>query len=248
VKIKTVGLIGLGRFGAMAYQYLEKAAAMRVFDANSDRLKTCPDAASFEDVSCADAVVLTVPISAVRQVCHAMASGLRPGQLIIDTCSVKERPIEWMLEELPEYVQIVGTHPLFGPDSGKNGISGLKIAVCPVRVEDETYQQVLRFLRSAGLLVLETTAEEHDRQIARTQAVFHLIAQAFKRLGWGGEKISTPGPETFFKLVTTVQNDTEQLFVDLQLQNAYASQLRREFIEEVLRIDNELKNRTGGTG
>jgi prephenate dehydrogenase len=48
-----------------------------------------------------------------------MAPALRPGQLIIDTCSVKERPLEWMLEELPDHVQIVGTHPLFGPDSGQ---------------------------------------------------------------------------------------------------------------------------------
>jgi prephenate dehydrogenase len=246
VKIKTVGLIGLGRFGAMAYRYLEKAAEVRVYDADSERLELCRDAASFEQTIRADAVVLAVPISSLREVCRRMAPALRPGQLIIDTCSVKERPLHWMVQELPDRVQILGTHPLFGPDSGKAGISGLKIALCPVRVEEELYRQVKGFLSSLGLQVVETTAEEHDVQIARTQAVFHLIAQAFKRLGWGSEEISTPGPDTFFKLVRTVQNDTEQLFVDLQLQNRYASQLRQEFLDEVLRIDAELKTKAGG--
>jgi len=240
VKIKTIGLIGLGRFGTMAYQYLRVSNEMRVYDANETALRECPDACGFADAAAADLIVLAVPISVVERVCSDMARLLKPGQLVVDTCSVKEKPVNIMLRELPEEVQILGTHPLFGPDSGKKGIAGLKIAVCPVRIEPDSYQAVLRYLKSLGLVTLETTPEEHDRQIARTQAVFHLIAQACKRLNWGGEDITTPGPETFFKLLKSVQNDTDQLFFDLQRENRHAAKARAEFIEEVIRLDRDL--------
>ena len=240
MKIKTIGVIGLGRFGTMAYQYLKASKEVRVYDANQKVLSKCPAARSFAEVVAADLIVLAVPISVVERVCHDMARLLKPGQLVVDTCSVKEKPIKIMLRELPEQVQILGTHPLFGPDSGKNGIVGLKIAVCPVRIQPGSYQVVLRYLKSLGLITLETTPEEHDRQIARTQAVFHLIAQACKRLNWGGEDITTPGPETFFKLLKSVQNDTDQLFFDLQRENQHAAKARAEFIEEVIRLDGDL--------
>jgi len=240
VKIKTIGLIGLGRFGTMAYQYLRASKEMRVYDASETALRACPDSSSFAEAVASDVVILTVPISAVESVCRSMARLLKPGQLIVETCSVKEKPVDIMLRELPEEVQILGTHPLFGPDSGKNGIAGLKITVCPVRIEPASYETVLQYLKSLGLITLETTPEEHDRQIARTQAVFHLIAQACKRLNWGGEDITTPGPETFFGLLKTVQNDTDQLFFDLQRENRHAAKARAEFIEEVIRLDRDL--------
>lgn len=229
----------------MAYRYLRASKEMRVYDANETALRSCPDACSFSEAARADLVVLAVPISAVERVCRDMAGWLKPGQVVVDTCSVKERPIEIMLRELPEDVQILGTHPLFGPDSGKKGIAGLKITVCPARIEPDCYQAVLGYLKSLGLVTLETTPEEHDRQIARTQAVFHLIAQACKRLNWGGEEITTPGPETFFNLLQTVQNDTEQLFFDLQRENRHAAQARAEFIEEVIRLDRLLNRNEG---
>src|SRR5512136_288369 len=115
----------------MAYQYLRASKEMRVYDSNENTLAKCPDARSFDRVIASDLILLAVPISTVEAVCRDMASLLKPGQLVVDTCSVKEKPVRMMLAELPEYVQILGTHPLFGPDSGKKGIAGLKITLCP---------------------------------------------------------------------------------------------------------------------
>lgn len=224
----------------MAYHYLRASKEVRVFDSDEKKLRACPDARSFADTVTADVVVLAVPISTVEQVCRQMAPLVKAGQLVVDTCSVKEKPVDIMLRELPDGVQILGTHPLFGPDSGKKGIGGLKMTVCPVRIAPDCYQAVLGYLKSLNLITLETTPAEHDRQIARTQAVFHLIAQACKRLNWGGEDVTTPGPETFFNLLKTVQNDTDQLFFDLQRENRYAAESRAEFIDEVIRLHREL--------
>ena len=62
-------------------------------------------------------------------------------------------------------------------------------------------------------MTVEVTAQEHDQQIAKSQAVFHLIAQVMKQLKWASQDISTPGPEAFNRLVRTVQQDTDQLFL-----------------------------------
>lgn len=239
MEIKTTGLIGLGRFGGMAYRYLRNRP-LRVTDSNPARLQGIPEAASFEDTAQSDLILLAVPISAIPGVCGRLAPLLHPGQTVVDTCSVKTKPVRWMLDQLPASVQILGTHPLFGPDSGKHGIGGMKIAVCRVRVDDDTYARILGFLRSLELQVIETTPEEHDRQIAQTQAVFHLIAQTLKRLRWGTEAITTPGPETFFSLITTVQQDTDQLFLDLQRENPFAADARERFINELIALHHAL--------
>ncbi len=247
MEIKTTGLVGLGRFGSMAYRYL-RTGRLRVTDTDPVRLEGIPEAASFEETVQSDVILLAVPISAIPGVCERMAEHLRPGQMVVDTCSVKTKPVQWMLERLPAHTQILGTHPLFGPDSGKDGIAGMKIAVCPVRVEKDSYARILNFLRSLRLQVIETTPEEHDRQIAQTQAVFHLIAQTLKRLRWGTETITTPGPETFFSLITTVQHDTDQLFLDLQTENPFAEESRERFINEMIQLHRHLGDKGAGKG
>jgi prephenate dehydrogenase len=241
VKIKTIGIIGLGRFGAMAYQYLKERCQISVYDADPIKLKGVIESDSLERTAQSDLLILTVPISEIQTLCRELSSLLRPGQIIVDACSVKENPVRWMVEELPDFVQVVGTHPLFGPDSGKEGIAGMKIAVCPIRIQQESYEQILLFLQSLELLVIETTPEDHDRQIAQSQAIFHLIAQAMKQLEWGVKPISTPGPETFYRLVKTVQKDTDQLFRDMEKENPYAAEYRKLFIQEILSLDEALK-------
>ena len=227
----------------MVYRHLKGRCEVLVYDNDPKRLRGCEESVSFEEVVLADLLVLSVPISAIRGLCEKIAPHLKAGQIVIDTCSVKENPMRWMKERLPPDVGILGTHPLFGPDSGKDGIAGLKIALCPLRVEPTKYREICTFLRSLELVLVETTAEEHDRQIALSQAIFHLIAQAMKRLEWGVKPISTPGPENFYRLVKTVQRDTEQLFNDMERENPYAAEYRREFIDQMQKLDQELRSR-----
>jgi prephenate dehydrogenase len=236
----TIGLFGLGRFGRLVYEHLRPHGGLRVWTRDESKLSAIAEAAEFADAAQADILVLTVAISAMQETCARLAPLLRPGQLVVDTCSVKVRPVEMMRQALPEGVDVLATHPLFGPDSGRDGIRGLKIVLCPIRVAPETYQRVRRFLESLGLVLIEATPEEHDRQAARTQAIFHLLAQALGRLGWGGESMATPGPEAFFRQIRAVQQDTPQLFRDMQRLNPYSADYRRQFAAALAEIEREL--------
>lgn len=226
----------------MAFQYLSRDKEVRVFDSNPERVCGLAQATSFEEAVAAQLILLCIPISDMEETCQKMAPLLGAGQIVVDTCSVKRRPIDWMVEHLPASVQILGTHPLFGPDSAKEGMEGLTIALCPVRIRPEVYTEIREYLERLQLIVVEPTPEDHDEQLARGQAVFHLIAQAMKRLEWAGQAISTPGPEAFYRLVETVQHDTDQLFRDMERENPYAAQCRRRFIQEVLALDQELSD------
>jgi len=57
------------------------------------------------------------------------------GPLFADVLSVKEHPRKVMLEMLPEKCDVVCTHPMFGPVSGKNGWTNLKFIFEKTRVD-----------------------------------------------------------------------------------------------------------------
>ena len=125
----------------MAYQYLRLSRQVRVYDQDPERVVGVREATSLEETLASRLILLAIPISSVEEFCRTHGPRLTAGQIVADTCSVKQRPVEWMLRYLPERVHILGAHPLFGPDSGKDGIAGLKIAVCPVRIDVHVYQE-----------------------------------------------------------------------------------------------------------
>ena len=135
----------------MVYRYLNPVAEVRVYDKDESVTADLPEAAGFEQVASSDIVVMSVPISEMESVCRDMLPFVREGQILADTCSVKTRPLQMMEALFPPDVQILGTHPLFGPDSGKDGIAGFKIVVCPVRVEDSVYEAAISFLQDLDL-------------------------------------------------------------------------------------------------
>ena len=163
---ESMGLIGVGSFGSFAAQHLAPHFDLVLHDETVDvSLLACEGKACSGNLRAAatcDVVVLAVPVQRLRQTLVDIAPMLKPQALVVDVASVKMKPIAAMLEILPSAVSIVGTHPLFGPQSGKNGIAGLNIAVCDVR--GGRGDSVSRFCsEKLGLRVSRATPEEHDR-------------------------------------------------------------------------------------
>ena len=76
-------------------------------------------------------VVVAVPVAAMPAVFDAIAPHVRPGALVADVGSVKMLPTRWMLERLPGHVDLVATHPLFGPQSARAGRGRSGLGRCP---------------------------------------------------------------------------------------------------------------------
>lgn len=239
-----VGIIGFGRLGKLIARYLKEDADVIVCDL-SDVSKEAKEmgvqTGTLEDVCQCPIVIPFVPISEFENLMIQIKDKLNPKSLLVDVCSVKELPVNAMLKHLPKNIQILATHPMFGPDSARETVFGHKIVLCPVRIEDKLLNDIKRYLNGHGLKVIETTAEEHDRQISHSLVLAHFIGRTLMDTGAERQEIETLGYKRLMKILGVVQNDSWQLFVDMNKYNRFADQARARFIGSLTAIDQKLR-------
>lgn len=228
-----IGLIGLGAFGAFALPHLARHATIVAYD-------PAQPSASLEAAASCPLVVLAVPLAALAEVARAIAPMLQPGALVIDVCSVKAGPLALLDAMLPEGIDIVGTHPLFGPQSGRNGISGLPVAVCAAR-RGRRARLVAAFLaRVLALDVVVLPAEEHDRQMAHVQGLTHLLARVMVEMGVADTRLATPTFRHLLRMVETVRYDSDALFRTILDANPHSAAMRKRFREALDTVEARL--------
>jgi prephenate dehydrogenase len=239
-----IGIIGFGRFGKLVSHYLARDLEVLVYnrsDKSSEIVRTGAHPASLETVCRQDIVIPCVPISVFRDNLKSIAPLLRPDTLVIDVCSVKEYPVQWMTEDLPDSVSILGTHPMFGPDSAADSLKDRKICLCRVRVPDKQYRKIKKYLLSKGLIVIEATAREHDEQIATSLSLTHFIGRILSESGAVPLDIDTEGYKRLLRILEVVERDTWQLFLDMHRYNPYARKKRIEFMDIMQDINDRLE-------
>eukprot|EP00967_Tisochrysis_lutea_P123265 scaffold204885_cov26-Tisochrysis_lutea.AAC.1 len=72
-----------------------------------------------------DVVVVSTSILSFDKVLRSLPAELLRSALVLDVLSVKAYAKRTMLEALPPTADILCTHPMFGPDSGRHGWNGL---------------------------------------------------------------------------------------------------------------------------
>lgn len=243
--MKSLGLIGFGQFGQLAAGVLKDHFDVLVSDASAEAAARAgalgvafgpPEAAAAREI-----VVIAVPVAAMRAVIAEIAPHLRPDALVIDVGSVKTLPVTWMRELLPQSVDIVATHPLFGPQSvARDGLPGLRFVVCPVR--GDRHEKVAAFGRSLGLAVTVTTPEEHDQEMAYVQALTHLIGRSLVNLGIPDERLATQSYQHLLELCGLIGADTFELFQAIQTQNPYAPDVVKAFVAQAQSLLDQVKD------
>ncbi|MFO7714726.1 prephenate dehydrogenase/arogenate dehydrogenase family protein [Desulfosarcina sp.] len=241
--MSSIGIIGFGRFGELAARYLSKDFSVAVFT-RSDReqaIQACgARAVCFETVCRQEIVILCMPISAMREILRQAAPLLREDTLVVDVCSVKVYPVQWMRELLPTTVSILPTHPMFGPDSAAHSLKDRKIVLCPERIGSGKYEKIRIWLEGQGLVVIKSTAQEHDEKIAVSLSLTHFIGRSLSAFGARDMDIDTEGYKRLMHILGVVSHDTWQLFEDMHTYNPYAKQKRQAFIDAMLGIHERL--------
>jgi prephenate dehydrogenase len=230
----SIGVVGFGRFGRLMVGCLAADHAVRVHDpaaAAGDVTSIGAEPVPFETAARCRVLILAVPISGLRDALARARPHLTAASLVVDVCSVKEHPVRWMQELLPADVAILGSHPMFGPDSAADSLQGRKIVLCPVRIAPPRYAAIRDYLIAKGLVVIEASPSEHDRQIAVSLALTHFIGRSLAAMGAAPQGIDTEGYRRLLRILEVVENDTWQLFVDMNRYNPYAQEVRREFMK-----------------
>ena len=161
----------------------------------------------------------------------------------MDTCSVKVYPTRMMLDGAPPETPVVGTHPMFGPDSAADGLSGLPLVFCPVRCPAELAARWRVFFESAGLHVLEMSPDEHDREAAFTQGITHFIGRVLAGMNLKPSEMATVGYRKVLEVVEQTCNDPYTLFEDLQRLNPHTSEMRVQLRSSFERVMGALDGR-----
>lgn len=242
--MNKLGIIGFGQFGQFTAKHLAPFFDITVCDEKdigSQAEKIGVTQSDFETVAQKEIVVFAVPLQSFEPVLKRATTVLRKDAVCFDVCSVKMKPVELMQKILPETVEIIGTHPLFGPQSGREGIEGLRVAFCPVRTTKEN--QIKDFLsEKLKLKVLEKSPEEHDREMAHVQALTHFVARALAELHVEESDLATVSYEELMKAARLVSEDSRELFQTIQQGNPFAEQKRKSFINKLIEIEERVKN------
>ncbi|SDD95100.1 prephenate dehydrogenase [Ruegeria marina] len=236
----SFGLLGFGAFGRLIAAHLAPHLPCLIHDPalpDGTALPPGATATSLAEAAGCDLVILAMPVAEMAAACRAVTPHLRPGAVVADVGSVKLAPAAIMQAHLPSHVALVGTHPLFGPQSAKGGIGGRKIAVCPIR--GKAHLPIAAFLRARlGLRVILTTPEAHDREAATVQGLTHLIAQALTRMGPLPSRMTTASFDLLMQAAEMVRQDPPGVLAAIESANPFAAPVRTEFLTLVAELDH----------
>ncbi len=239
----TIGLIGYGRFGRLASAILARKASVVVWDpslAPGIRLASRVATVTLDIAAGQPLVVLAVPVSALRGVLRRIRPAVMPRATIVDVCAVKSKPVKWMRGLLPRSVAILGTHPLFGPDSFTGSLKGHRIVLCPVRGPVAVVRTARKVLTKAGLSVTVMTPEAHDRMMAETVFLTQLVGRLLHLAKLGGAEGWTVHYRSLQSIVAVARNDSEQLFLDMWRFNPHARDIARRLGSGVTKLRRRL--------
>ena len=238
-----IGIIGFGRFGKLTARYLAEDFEVLVFnrtDKSEEIRATGGRAASLSSVCQQKIVILCVPISALKDVLSEIGPHIKKDAVVVDVCSVKVYPCQWMKTLLPDSVSILATHPMFGPDSAAHSLEDQKIFLSPIRMDEKTYQEIKTYLASKNLAIMESTPQDHDEQIAVSLALTHFIGRTLSEFGAMPLGLDTEGYKRLLHILDVVEHDTWQLFYDMHHYNPYAQEKRAALMQAMQKIDNQL--------
>jgi len=135
-----------------------------------------------EAVTGADLVILCVPVGAMGEAARAMAPGLSPDALVSDVGSSKQATGRMLAEALPGRA-VIPAHPVAGtehrgPDAGFATLFRHRwcIVTPPAGADPAQVAALVHFWQALGAMVDTMGPEHHDRVLAVTSHIPHLIA------------------------------------------------------------------------
>ena len=181
-------------------------------------------------VETCDLVIFAVPISHTVEVIQSLAHLSREDQVWMDFTSIKESPVEAMMQSKAE---VCGAHPLFGP---VNNPKGQTVVLCPDRIGEDSYQVVRGIFED--FQILESTAIEHDKLMGMVQNLSHfadfVLGKTLKDVGADIPNLmafSSPPYRIKLDLLARIFAQNSVLYADISSHNHHGRVFEQAFLE-----------------
>ena len=192
---KRIAIIGLGLLGGSLGMALRngtwhrsgwaRKAETRNWAIANDVIEETSDDVD-EILKKADLTVLCLPIPAIKTFIKKHAAAWRSGSIVTDVGSVKQSIVEHAEPLLqPRGVHFVGSHPMAGTEKSgheaafptlyKNAES---FVTRTKNTDPDAFNTIIEFWRGIGVKPVELEVEEHDKLVASTSHLLHLLALA----------------------------------------------------------------------
>ncbi|MDD4653665.1 MAG: prephenate dehydrogenase/arogenate dehydrogenase family protein [Methanothrix sp.] len=196
------------------------------------------------EVQKSDIVMVSVLIDKTVEMIRQVAPCMHPGSLIMDVTSIKSEPVKAMAAYAAEGVEVLGTHPMFGPTMP--GLGGQTIILTPAEGRTGKWLSFIQSLfQSDGAHVEVLDAEEHDRIMAVVQALTHFayigIGAALHALDFDvqrSRRFMSPVYEIMLDFVGRILDQDPELYASIQ-KNPKAAAVRQTFIAECMRLSEK---------
>lgn len=250
-----VGLIGFGTFG----QFLAKKLVLSYEVYATNRSNQSAAAGNMGVIWCesiemlmeqrVEIIILAVSILSFEQQLRRLADCIQKrgeassgSVLVVDVLSVKVHAKTSMLAILPESCDILCTHPMFGPESGKHGWTGLPFVFERVRLYNaRRCEDHLQWWRDQGVRMVDMACDLHDDLAAGSQFVTHFTGRLLSQLAMRSTPINTKGYEALLQLVDGTCKDSFDLFFALYKFNPHSEEQLNAIEDAMHTVSSKLR-------
>ncbi len=175
-----VAIIGAGKMGRWFTRFfLEEGDSVVVSSRSKEKLLQIRDefgveiADNVNAVKKVDRIVICVPLESLETVVKEIRSHVRPDQVVMDVCSIKEEPVKTMHEYIKTGITL-GTHPVFGP--GAKSIENQNFVLTPINDEEKRFAEDFKsWLEERKANVFIMSPRKHDEIMSVVLGFPHFI-------------------------------------------------------------------------
>lgn len=240
--ISSIGIIGgMGLMGQW-FKRLFEDAGFEVW------LNDVSGGESLEKV-CAncDVILLSVPMASAPKVISDISKFVRPGQLVVENCSIKNSSLPHMLKHLPQNCEVLGIHTMFGPHV--EDLRGQNVVITSTDRCGQKAEELESFFYKYGANILHADVSEHDKVSAYIQSLYHLVLIGLAEVMRSEfdsasqlEKFLTPNARALLEPMRRVVGQSDELLRDLQTLNDLAPVTRQRFLDTFSELVNSLRD------
>jgi len=189
-------------------------------------------------ISTSDIVIVTVPINITERVISETAPKMKSGSLLMDFTSLKVGPTEAMKKYAPEDVEILGTHPMFGPSIPS--LHGQIFILTPIKGRSEKWFPVMHSLfEDNGAHIEVISPAEHDRFVSVVQGLTHFayitIGTTFDSLDFSvneSRRFMSPVYDIMLDFVGRIIGQNPYLYAYIQMENPEVLKVHDAFMQQ----------------
>ncbi len=195
-----------------------------------------------KSIADADIVMISVPIDITPDIIEQTAPKMKSGSLLMDLTSIKTKPVEAMKQYAPRNVEILGTHPMFGPSIPT--LHGQIVIICPVEDRCEKwFSHIHDLFEQNGAHIEIIDPEEHDHFVSVVQGLTHFayitIGSTFRSLDFDidrSRRFMSPVYEIMVDFVGRILGQNPYLYAHIQMENPSVPAVHRAFIEQCQKL------------